>query len=464
MEFPKDFVWGAATSSFQIEGAAEQDAKGHSVWDAFCRRPGAIADGSNGDVACDHYNQWPDDVALLKDLGANAYRFSISWPRVLPDGVGQVNEKGLAFYDALVDGLLEAGVQPWVTLFHWDYPEALLRRGGWLNRESVEWFAEFTQVVVDRLSDRVSHWMTLNEPQCFIGLGHGTGTHAPGIRLGLADMLLVTHHVLLAHGRSVQVIRARAKTPPKVGWASVGHVHYPATPDAPDVEAARDLTFSLPQEWIWNIAWYADPICRGYYPEDGLRRFGAAAVRPRSGDLQTIHQPLDFFGLNIYFGDAVSLGPEGQVRPQKRVDGHPHTDFDWPVSPEAMYWGPKFIHERYELPVYITENGLASLDWVAEDGLVHDPQRIDFTRRYLRELARAAADGVDVRGYFHWSLLDNFEWAEGYKKRFGLVHVDFATGRRTPKESFAWYRDLISRNGAELTVETRAARGARADR
>jgi beta-glucosidase len=451
-EFPKGFVWGAATSSYQIEGAATQDGRGQSVWDAFSHTAGKIADGTHGDDACDHYNQWSEDVDLLRRLGANAYRLSIAWPRIVPEGTGAVNERGLSFYDELVDGLLEVGVEPWVTLFHWDYPQELLHRGGWLNRESADWFAEYAQVVVDRLSDRVSNWITLNEPQCFIGLGHGTGTHAPGLRLNLQDLLLITHHVLLAHGRAVQVIRTRAKTPPRVGWASVGHVNYPETDNPADIEAARDATFSIPETWTWNMAWYADPICRGYYPEAGLRRFGHAAVRPRPGDMQTIHQPTDFFGLNIYAGEPISLGAEGQVRPVKRVDGHAHTAMGWPVAPESLYWGPRFIAERYELPVYITENGMANLDWVNTDGRVHDPQRIDYTRRYLAELRRAVQDGVDVRGYFHWSLLDNFEWAEGFRKRFGLVHVDFATKQRVPKDSFEWYRNVIATNGAAIDV------------
>lgn len=450
MSFPKDFTWGAAAASYQIEGAAFEDGKGPSVWDAFAHRAGTVWEGGTGDVACDHYHRFREDVALWKSLGLRAYRLSLSWARVLPDGTGRVNDRGLAFYDQLVDALLAAGITPWVTVFHWDYPNELFKQGGWLNRRSPEWFAEYAGVVVDRLGDRVTRWFTLNEPQVFIGFGQGTGLHAPGVRHTLAEQLLSTHHALMAHGRAVQVIRARAKAKPMVGWAPVGVVKYPATGAAHDVAAARSAMFACDARDTWNNTWYSDPVCLGRYPEDGLRAFGADVPAFADADLRVIQQPLDFYGMNVYHGDPVRQGDDGKPTPAKRPVGHPVTAFHWPVEPESLYWGPRFIAERYKLPVVITENGLSSHDWVALDGKVHDPARIDFTARYLGALKRAARDGVDVRGYFHWSIMDNFEWAEGYKHRFGLIHVDFATQKRTPKDSAHWYRGVIESNGATL--------------
>jgi len=450
MVFPGDFIWGAATASYQVEGAAFEDGKGASVWDMMCRKENAIWNNQTGDVACDHYHRYVEDVALMQHIGLKAYRFSISWPRVLPDGVGAVNQKGLAFYDRLVDALLAAGITPFITLFHWDYPYALYCRGGWLNADSPQWFADYAAVAVDRLSDRVQHWIPQNEPQCFIGLGHLDGTHAPGDRLALAEVLRAAHHSLLAHGRAVQTIRARAKSKPQVGCAPVGVVSMPATDSPADIAAAMKAMESIAARHLWNNTWWSDPIFLGRYPHDGLKLFGSAAPKVGPGDMQIIHQPPDFFGVNIYHGACVKAGPDGNPVTVPQPDGHALTAFRWPVTPEALYWGPKFLFERYGRPVIITENGMAGLDWPALDGQVHDPQRIDYTARYLRELRRAIADGVDVRGYFHWSLMDNFEWAEGYRQRFGLVHVDYATQARTPKDSARWYARVIATNGGDL--------------
>ncbi len=448
--FGRDFTWGCATASYQIEGAAREDGKGPSVWDMMCRWDGKVHNRDTGDTACDHYHRYAEDAGIMRDLGLRAYRFSISWPRVLPEGTGRINEAGLAFYDRLVDTLLEADITPYATLFHWDYPYELFCRGGWLNGESPAWFAEYAGVIVDRLGDRVKHWMTMNEPQCFLGFGHVTGSHAPGLKLDWTEYLRATHHALLAHGLAVRAIRAHSGGGARIGWAPVGVVKMPASDSAGAVDLARRAMFAMEKKDFWVNSWFMDPVFLGKYPEDGLDVFGAAAPDVRDGDMDIISSPVDFLGLNIYNGQTVeSDGAEGW-RPVAKVPGHAVTNFHWPVTPECLYWGPKFLHERYGKPIVITENGLSSMDWVHTDGYVHDPARIDFLRRYLRELRRAKYDGVDVRGYFQWSLLDNFEWAEGYKHRFGLVHVDYGTLKRTVKDSALWYKEVIASNGSAL--------------
>lgn len=455
--FPKGFTWGAASSAFQIEGATSADGRGPSVWDEFCRLPGAIWQGQNADQACEHYRRWATDVELMRQLGLQAYRFSISWSRVLPDGSGRVNEAGLGFYDRLVDGLLGAGIQPWATLFHWDFPMALHRRGGWKSRDSAQWFADYAAVMADRLGDRVTHWMTHNEPQCFIGGGPAGLRLAPGEETPLGDRLLMIHNSLRAHGRAVAVLRARTKNSPQVGWAMVGVTPTPADDRPESLHAAQRYAWGVPNRDLWNNAWYADPAILGAYPEEGLQVYGKDAPTVEPGDMEEIRQPLDFYGLNIYHGIPVTAGEDGKPRTVDRPAGYAKTAFDWPVEPESLYWGPRFHFERYRLPIVITENGLSSMDWVALDGRVHDTQRIDFTRRYLLALRRAIADGVDVRGYLHWSILDNFEWLDGYKQRFGLIHVDYATQTRTPKDSALWYRRVIESNGAALAEDPFAA-------
>lgn len=440
-------MWGAASASYQVEGATDRDGRSASVWDEFASIPGKTFDGHSGADACGSYDRPAEDAALLGGLGAQAYRFSIAWPRVVPEGIGPINEAGLAYYDRLVDALLAQGVDPWVTLYHWDMPACLQHRGGWLDRESSRWFAEYTAAVIDRLSDRVTHWFTLNEPQIFLGLGHATGEHAPGLKLSRREVLLASHHALLAHGESVQVIRARAKKAPLIGCAPVGQICVPASNSAADIEAARVATFSVPESnWTFNLPWVCEPMLRGHYPEDGLALFGDDAPAWTDAEMATINQPLDFFGINIYQGEVVHAGPDGP-EPVSRRRGYPITMFRWPIQPDSLYWGPKFLYERYELPVVITENGLASMDWKHADGKVHDPGRIDFLTRYLHELRRAVNDGVDVQGYFHWSIMDNYEWAEGYALRFGLVYLDYETMTRLPKDSYHWYAEIIRTNG-----------------
>lgn len=448
MAFPKDFTWGVASASYQVEGAVAEDGKGPSVWDMFCRKPGAVWRGQSGDIACDHYHRYREDIALMKELGIKAYRFSVSWPRVLPDGVGAVNLKGIEFYDRLVDAMLEAGIEPWLTLFHWDYPLALYHRGGWLNRDSADWFAEYAGLLATRLGDRVRHWMPHNEPQCFIGLGLQTGYHAPGDRLRMDEVMLAAHHTLLAHGKSVQTIRAKAKARPAIGSALVGMTCMPETETPADVEAARRLMFSVVNKDCFSSTWWMDPMLRGAYPEDGLRLFGNAAPKPRPGDMEQICQPLDFIGLNIYHGTLVRAGADGKPETVPLPAGYPKTTQDhWPITPTALYWGPRFCHERYKLPIVITENGHQNADVISLDGKVHDPQRIDYLHRYLRELKRAGADGVPLKGYFQWCFTDNFEWAMGDAIRVGLVYTDYPTQRRVPKDSAYWYRDVIAANG-----------------
>lgn len=450
--FPADFVWGAAASSYQIEGARDEDGKGASVWDMFCERPGAVFEGHDGAVAIEHVHRYREDVALMAELGLDAYRLSLCWPRIFPEGTGQLNERGFAFYDRLVDSLLEAGITPWITLFHWDYPLALFHRGGWLNRDSADWFAEYAAQVTARLSDRVRHFFTLNEPQVFIGFGHQEGVHAPGLRLPLSQMLLAGHHALLAHGKAVQAMRAVQKQPLSIGYAPVGLPRLPENDSPEALEVAREATFTIQERNAWNNTWWMDPVYLGKYPEQGLEFFGADVPRFPAEDLQTIFQPLDFFAVNIYQGSQVrrstAEGSPFELLP--RQPGAPATAFNWPVTPDALYYGPKFFFERYQLPILITENGLSSRDWVALDGKVHDSARIDFTARYLQAFRRAITEGTSALGYFHWSIFDNFEWAAGYRERFGLVHVDFQTQVRTPKDSFYWYQELIRSRGAHF--------------
>lgn len=452
MDFPDNFIWGAATSAYQIEGAALEDGKGLSVWDTFCRQPGKVVDDESGLIACDHYHRYQEDVEIMRKIGLQAYRFSISWPRVLPAGIGAVNQKGLDFYDRLVDSLLEAGIEPWLTLFHWDYPYELYKQGGWLNPASSDWFAEYTRVVVDKLSDRVSNWFTLNEPQCFVGLGHQQEVHAPGDKLEFSKILQVGHNALLAHGKAVQVIRSRARKPPKIGFAPVAMAAAPATNSPEDIEAVRNFMFSVTAKNAWSNTWWTDPVLRGHYPEDGLQLFGDAVPDFSPKDMETICQPLDFYGMNLYSGDVVRAGSDGKPEKVKYHEGYPKTLFHWNVQPEAFYWAIRLFHERYKLPVVVSENGMANVDWISVDGKVHDPQRIDYLTRYIGAMGRAIRDGAETLAYFQWSLLDNFEWAEGYRQRFGLVYNDFSTGKRTLKDSAEWYSQLIRTNGGILST------------
>ena len=454
MSFRKDFVWGAATASYQVEGAAYEDGKGLNIWDVFCKEDGHVYEHHTGDVACDQYHRYKEDVAIMKELGLKAYRFSVNWARILPEGTGKVNEKGLAYYDNLVNCLIENGIEPYMTLYHWDLPYALHQRGGWLNPQSPEWFYEYAKLMAAHFSDRVSHFFTFNEPQCTVGLGYVTGEHAPGLKVGPYDYFSIWHNVLKAHGRGVQAIREAAVRPVEIGMAPCGALYYPATDSKEDIEAARKANFSLPEADIravsWDVAFCADPVFLGQYPEDIMKSFGQYFPKNAEKDLELISQPLDFYGQNMYNAVPVRADENGNPVRVDRYPGFPKTAIQWPVTPEVLYWAPKFLYERYQKPFYVTENGMSSHDWVSLDGKVHDASRVDFMHRYLREFKKAAADGVDLRGYFAWSLMDNFEWAYGYSERFGMVYVDYQTQKRTVKDSGLFYKDVIASNGEIL--------------
>jgi len=449
MSFKKDFIWGGASSSYQIEGAAYEDGKSPSIWDMFCQEPGRVLNNASGETACDHYHRYKEDVSIMKELGYKAYRFSISWPRILPEGTGTINEKGLDFYKRLLDSLEEAGITPYATLFHWDYPYTLFRRGGWMNEESSKWFAEYASVVAKNLGNRVKHFMTLNEPQIFIGICYDETIHAPGIHMPIWDLLLMALNVLLAHGRAVQALRSIVPDA-KIGWAPAASAHFPASDNSPDREAARKAFFDVTRESFRSVSLWNDPVFLGKYPEELLTRHGKYMPKIKPGDMDIISEKLDFLGHNIYNGNPVRSDGKGGYEFAPWKQGYDLTGAKWPVTPESLYWGPVFLWERYKIPIYITENGLSCNDVVSLDGKVHDPNRIDFLARHLRCLRKASEDGVDVRGYFHWCVTDNFEWAAGYMERFGMVYCDFDTQKRIIKDSGYWYRDVIKTNGDNL--------------
>ncbi|MFF9199759.1 GH1 family beta-glucosidase [Streptomyces sp. NPDC014779] len=442
--FPAGFVWGASTAAYQIEGAAEEDGKGPSVWDTFVRRPGAVRDGHTGDVACDHYHRLDEDVALMRRLGLGAYRFSVSWPRVLPAGAGRVEPRGLDFYDRLVDALLGAGIEPTPTLFHWDLPQALEDRGGWLDRETAYRFGEYAAVVAERLGDRVGRWITLNEPFVHMSFGYGFGVHAPGRAL-LLDALPVAHHQLLGHGLAAAALRAAVPGAELLVANNCTPVRLRA-----DARGAADRAAVEAYDVLHNRL-FNDPLLLGRYPD--LSAYGtpdpAWGGVVREGDLDLIGAPLDGLGVNYYNPTWVTAPAEPSAglrfdlaEPEETYE---RTAFGWPVVPEGLTELLTGLASRYGSalpPVWITENGCS------QPAGLRDGARIAYLAGHLDALARAIASGVDVRGYFTWSLLDNFEWAEGYHQRFGLVEVDFATGTRTPRESFAWYRELIAAHRA----------------
>lgn len=435
-DFPDDFVWGCATSSYQIEGAAQADGRAESIWDRFCAQPGTIRDGSNGAVACDHYHRWPQDLDLLQSIGANAYRFSIAWPRVFP-APGTVNPKGLDFYERLVDGMLERGITPWPTLYHWDLPQFLQEQGGWGARATAGAFAEFADVVSRRLGDRVRHWITHNEPWCTAIHGHFDGVHAPGARdFGLA--LQVAHHVLLSHGLALGAVRANV-TDARAGIALSLHPLRPASERPEDVAATRRY------DGLRN-RWFLDPLYGRGYPADTWEACGAAVPRIVAGDMETIAKHTDFLGVNYYFPEVVADAPGSGPLGLRTVDtpGLERTAFGWEVSPQGMVDLLARVTRDYAPgPIYITENGSSYEDSPSPEGAVLDVERRAYLVRHLAAVRAAVKQGIGVRGYFAWSLLDNFEWAEGYLRRFGLAYVDFGTQQRVLKASGQWYRRFL---------------------
>ena len=453
MSFRKDFAWGEATSSYQIEGGAFIDGKGWDIWDVYCKEEGKVFEGHTGDVACDHYHRFKEDVALMKELGINAYRFSINWSRIFPNGYGKVNELGVKFYHNLINELVSAGIEPFITLYHWELPYELHKKGGWMNDEIVNWFADYAVFIVKEFSGKVTKYFTFNEPQCFIGLGYVSGIHAPGLKAPIRDTFIMAHNVLKAHGLAVKKMREAAKQDIEIGIAPTGSMSYPDSNKPEDIEAARMhlMNINTPLDsWTWNVTWWSDPIFFGEYPEDGLKRFKDYLPEITKEDLKLINQPTDFYGQNIYNGNRVKMGADGKPEVVKRYDGFPKTALGWPVTPESLYWGPYFLYERYKKPIYMTENGLSCHDVISSDGKVHDPNRIAFVESYLKQLKKASADGVDIRGYFHWSLMDNFEWHSGYADRFGMIYVDYPTQKRIIKDSGYWYKNIIAQNGENL--------------
>lgn len=449
MGFSKNFIWGAATAAYQIEGAWQADGKGPSVWDDFSHERGKIFQDHNGDTACDHYRRMSEDVALMARLGVKHYRFSIAWPRVIPQGTGAANEKGLTFYDRLIDALLAQGITPYVTLFHWDYPSALQARGAWQNPDSPQWFLDYAALCARRFGDRVKDFITFNEPQCFIGLGYGTGIHAPGLRLPGRSLVIMAHHVLVAHGRTTVMLR---ETVPgvRVSYAPCGDAAVPVAEIPENIKAARKSYFAVPPEsGMFNVAWWSDPALLGSYPADGLALYEPFLPKGWEADLKVIHQPLDYYCQNIYNGRLVAA-EEGIPRQVTPPPGTAKTAIGWQITPDALYWGPRFLYERYGTPIVISENGMSNTDVVSLDGKVHDPQRQDYLHRYLLAYRRAAEEGIPLKGYFQWSLMDNFEWAMGYHDRFGMIYVDYATQRRIPKDSAYWYQAVMESNGANL--------------
>jgi beta-glucosidase len=435
--FPSDFLWGAATASYQIEGAWNADGKGESIWDRFSHTSGKIIDATTGDVACDHYHRYREDVALMQQLGLQAYRFSISWPRVQPMGFGKVNPPGLDFYDRLVDALLEAKIQPFITLHHWDLPQALYEKGGWLERDNLFRFADYAALMVKHLGDRALHWATFNEPNVIADAGYAWGEHAPGIQEDWKSAHQVTHNLMVAHGLAVQAMRSAN---PALQLGIVLTVWNPeaASDDPADVAAAE-------YAWYEHEIAFLHPIFRSHYHPLMMEAWGESNPEIHPGDMALICQKLDFLGINCY--SRIVLGAKGRLHP---VPGSEYTDMDWEICAPAFRRVLNRVWKDYTLPsIYITENGAAFADVVSPDGKIHDDRRTDYLRQYLQQLRLAMQDGVDVRGYFVWSLLDNFEWSQGYTKRFGLVRVDYETLQRTIKDSGEWYADVIQSSGVK---------------
>ena len=441
--FPDGFRWGTATSAYQIEGATRHDGRGPSIWDTFSQEPGRIRDGTTGGPGVDHYHRYKEDVTLMKSIGARTYRFSIAWPRVFPDGDGAVNPKGLDFYDRLVDELLAAGIEPFATLYHWDLPQALQDRGGWESRDTAEAFGAYASLIASRLTDRVRNIFTINEMQTFVEQGHGAGLFAPGLKLERGRLNQVRHHAVLAHGLAVQAVRASGRRGTRVGPAENMGTALPAVETIENIRAAELATREL-------NAPYLTVMMEGRYTDAYLAAAGRDAPRFTAQDLKTISSKVDFVGLNVYTPSQYVLASEaapGFIEVPFPTS-HPHMASSWlKLGPEALYWAPRQAASLWKVKdIFIAENGASASDQPAADGAIYDVDRVMYLRNCLMHLQRATSEGVPVRGYFLWSLLDNFEWADGYSTRFGIVHVDYATQKRTPKLSASFYREVIARN------------------
>jgi beta-glucosidase len=435
IKFPNTFLWGAATASYQIEGAWNEDGKGESIWDRFSHTPGKISDNSTGDTACDHYHRYLDDIALMRQLGLKAYRFSVSWPRILPSGFGRVNLAGLDFYDRLTDALLAANIEPFLTLHHWDFPQALYDNGGWINRDNLHYFADYAAIVAKRLGDRIGKWTTFNEPGVIAWDGYVSGEHAPGVKGDQKMAFQVTHNLMVAHGLAVQALRG---VDPKleVGIVLSQWGKDPASDDPADV-AATD------RAWNTQDTAFLHPIFTGHYHPEMVDAIQGQLPEIKPGDMALISQELDFLGINSYSRSVISA-KDGWV---ENIPGSEYTEMGWEVCAPAFRRMLVKINNDYRLPpIYITENGAAFKDEVSPDGAIHDERRLDYLRQHFTQVRLAMQYGVDIRGYFVWSLLDNFEWGHGYSKRFGLIRVDYETQKRTIKDSGLWYSRVIATN------------------
>lgn len=441
-QFPEYFVWGVAAAAAQIEGGANEEGKGDSIWDRFASQPGAIVGGNTPAVACDHFHRYPEDFQLMSKLGIRNYRLSISWPRIIPEGQGSVNEKGLAFYDRLIDSMLENSIVPWITLFHWDLPQLLEERnGGWRARSTAEAFETYACVVVKRFADRVKNWMTVNEIPCFIGKGYGQGEHAPGRQESPKVLNQCYHHALLAHGYAVGAVREFGGVSARVGLVHNPETPVPVTETPENIRAARIL-------YMQHTSQIMAPIFKGGYLPEWLERLGKSRPDVAAGDLTLIGQKTDFLGLNVYGGSFCRAAESGVPQTLPLPMGYPRANLDWlNITPQAMYWAVRHAAECYGIKeFYITENGFSQEDTPDDKGIVHDLGRREFYRNYLISLQRAIVEKYNVKGFFAWSFMDNYEWAEGYAKRFGIVHVDYETQKRTPKLSAEWYSQVIAQN------------------
>ncbi len=457
--FPRRFAWGAATSAMQVEGYPYEDGGGRSIWSVLDHDPAKVKDGSSMLVTDDTFHRWAGDIPLMKEIGLNAYRLSIGWPRVMPEGRGQPNVKALDYYDRLLDGLLGAGIEPWVTVHHFDYPEALDKQGGWLNGDSPAWFAEYAHLLAARYGDRVRRWMTINEPNIFWSLAFETGMHPPFRKLGRDELATGAHHILSAHGLGVQALRAGAPKPVRVGLPFAGMFSLPASESAADAEAARAQSFAVeevrlgpgaPPLLFVGSGWGLDPIYKGRYPDRCFALAPALEKLATPASMAEIAQKLDFCAVNLYFAPHVRAGAGGKPELVPDPPGMPRTHNGWAVVPELLYWAPRWLHERYGLPVAVTENGMSRADKPDASGAVRDPERAAFLRDYLRNYLRVSGEGVPLEGYFHWSLLDNWEFTSGFTEQFGLVYVDHATQKRTVKDSARVYREIIRTRGGSL--------------